>query len=305
MFMQTMAFYNYKWCMTVPVMTTWLRGLSALHYVRHFDSFFKYNPCVLSLSATVLGFQLMGFCMDFSDAQFIGLGLAYGKIFLRRVQHDERPDTDKDFLKRARTIGDQFVTKYCKGCDFHFCQSVKKVSFHVTDDPEHRTLFMKLANAWTKAPVLPSTGTSSAKQIVAKLENKFPKAAHWLKWWKKRANLFVAAEMSLVKPQDILASYPSTDNNLEAYHATLKRVSPRSELPIYVALTLAYNFAKNCETHALRIEDGTRKPNRKRGKQHERKKVPKDDLNKDEWVEPRPDTARALLNVRKKAASKK
>ena len=296
MFMQTMAFYNFNWGITVPVMTTWLRGLSALHYARHFDNFFKYNACVLTFVLALLTFQLMGFCMDFSDAQFIGLGLAYGKAYLRRVQHDERPDTDPTFIKDARAIGDKFIEKYCKGCEFHFAQSIRKVSFHVTDNEEHRAKFMKLAQDWVDAPLESSSGVSSAKQILERLEKKFPKAANWLKWWKKRAHLFVKSTMSLVKPADIMKSYPSTDNNMEAHHATVYRLVPRKELPIYLALNSTYCIAKNAEAHALAIMNGTRKPARKRGKQHTKSKVPKD-LQLDEWTAPRADSARAMRKL--------
>ena len=191
--------------------------------------FFKYNACVLTLALALLTFQLMGFCMDFSDAQFLGLGLAYGKAYLRRVQHDERPDTDPTFIKDARAIGDKFIEKYCKGCEFHFAQSIRKVSFHVTDNEEHRAKFMKLAQDWVDAPLESSSGVSSAKQILERLEKKFPKAANWLKWWKKRAHLFVKSAMSLLKPADIMKSYPSTDNNMEAHHATVYRLVPRKQ----------------------------------------------------------------------------
>ena len=37
MYMQTTAFYNYRWHMTIPVFTTFVRGLTALHYARHFE----------------------------------------------------------------------------------------------------------------------------------------------------------------------------------------------------------------------------------------------------------------------------
>ena len=111
MYMQTMAFYNFKWCMTVPVMSTWLRGLTAMHYCRHFDNFFKYNPDVIVMRGLEIFFQLMGFCMDFSDAQFIGLGIAYGKLFLRLVHKDQRHDNDRAFLLAAREIGEQFVIR--------------------------------------------------------------------------------------------------------------------------------------------------------------------------------------------------
>ncbi len=86
MYMQTTSFYNFKWNMTVPVMSTWLRGLTAMHYARHFDNFFKFHPDVVIVTAdTEVLFQLKGFCMDFSDVQFIGLGVAFGKLVLRQV----------------------------------------------------------------------------------------------------------------------------------------------------------------------------------------------------------------------------
>jgi hypothetical protein len=125
MYMQTMMFYNFKWKMTVPVMTTWLRGLTAMHYARHFDNFFKYNPEVIEVRGSDTYFKLKGFCMDFSDAQFIGLGVAYGKLVLRQLNKDLRHDRQLDFLHAARGLGTQFVNKYCKGCSFHFGQSIQ------------------------------------------------------------------------------------------------------------------------------------------------------------------------------------
>ncbi len=73
-------------------MTTWLKGLTAMQYARHFDNFFKHNLDVVKVLGNEAYFQLKGFCMDFSDAQFIGLGLAYGKLILRQVYKDQRHD---------------------------------------------------------------------------------------------------------------------------------------------------------------------------------------------------------------------
>jgi hypothetical protein len=176
LYMQTMAFYNFKWRMTIPVMTTWLKGFTAIHYCRHFDNFFKYNPEVLALRTQKLFFQLMGFCMDFSDAQFIGLGIAYGKVFLRRIYMDQRHDREGDFLAAARELGEQFVKKYCKGCKFHYGQSVRRVSMHVHTDDAKRTEFKTLAFAWAKAPLESKEGVLSANQVVDKIDAKFPLA---------------------------------------------------------------------------------------------------------------------------------
>ena len=43
--------------------------------------------------------------MEFSDAQFIGLGVAYGKLVLRQLNKDQRHDRDLDFLHAARGLG--------------------------------------------------------------------------------------------------------------------------------------------------------------------------------------------------------
>jgi hypothetical protein len=85
MYMQTTAMYNYSLKLTIPVFTTLLRGLTALDYTRHFDNLFKYCPDILQLVEGELKFRLRGWCMDFSDAQFMGLGLAYGKQYMKRV----------------------------------------------------------------------------------------------------------------------------------------------------------------------------------------------------------------------------
>jgi hypothetical protein len=299
MYMQTMAFYNFKWKMTVPVMTTWLRGLTAIHYARHFDNFFKFNPDVLVVRGAEAFFQLMGFCMDFSDAQFIGLGVAYGKLVLRQVHKDQRHDHDHSFLSAARVLGDQFVKKYCKGCLFHYAQSVRRVSMHVHADEAKRAEFRKLAFNWQKAPVEATMGVQSATQVVAMIDSRFPEAKNWTKWWRKRAHLIMEADMSLHKPEDIMASYPTTDNNLESFHAHFGHAMPRRHLPLYLGVSMTYHYAEKCKTDAKAMQEGTRKQNRERGPQHSRKRLPIA-LRKDEWVERAPENARSLRANKKR-----
>ena len=293
MYMQTMAFYNFKWHMTVPVFTTFLRGLTAIHYCRHFDNFFHYNPDVVIMREAEVFFQLMGFCMDFSDAQFIGLGIAYGKLFLRLVHKDTRDDRDVDFIKQARHYGDLFVARYCKGCLFHFVQSVRRVSVHVDVDDVKRREFTHLALQWQKAPSTGTPAVMSADQVVAKIESQFPAIRKWIKWWKKRAHLIIEGNMALVKPQEIMESKPPTDNNLEAFHSTWYHVIPRTHMPLFLGVALSYHFAENCRAHAEGIAAGDRKANRQRGSQHDRKRLPKA-LKADEWVQRPPENARSL-----------
>ena len=240
-------------------------------------------------------FQLKGFCMDFSDAQFIGLGVAFGKLVLRQVHKDLRHDAEPSFVNAARVIGESFVKKYCKGCFFHYTQSVRRVSMHVHADDEKRTEFRYLARKWQKAPVDSKDGAQSANQVVAEIERKFPSALHWTKWWKKRAHLIMEADMSLHKPDDVMKEYPSTNNNIESFHSHFAHAVPRQYLPLFMAVGAAYFYAKNCQKHAEGIQEGTRKEKRKRGSQHKRQKLSLE-YRKPEWVEPRSDTSRALRN---------
>ena len=269
-----------------------------------FDNFFKYNPDVVRVREKTTSFQLKGFCMDFSDAQFIGLGLAYGKLFLRGVHKDQRHDFEVAFLSAARPLGEKFVEKYCKGCEFHYAQSVRRVSMHVHVDDCKREEFKALAFKWQKAPIESKDGVPSANQVVAEIDSKFPLAKTWTKWWRKRAHLIMEADMSLTKSEDIMKSYPTTNNNIESFHAHFKHAVPRQHLPLFLAVRMAYHFAKNCEIHAKGIKDGTRKPNRKRGgpgSQHERRKLPIA-YRTDEWPEGRPpENSKALKRGRKKA----
>ena len=99
--------------------------------------------------------------------------------------------------------------------------------------------------------------------------------------------------MGLHKPEDIMASYPTANNNIESFHSHFKHTLPRQHLPLYQAVSMTYHFVKNIETHAQAIKDGTRKQNRKRGSQHERSRLPID-LSRDEWVERAPENAKAL-----------
>ena len=297
MYMQTIAFYNFKWNLTVPVMTTWLRGLTAMHYARHFDNFFKFNPTVVEVRQGKVYFGLRGFCMDFSDAQFIGLGVSYGKQVLRQVNKDTRHDRDPEFLDAARGLGEQFVMKYCVGCGFHYGQSIHRVSMHVHTDAVKRNEFKNLAFEWKKAPLVANGGVRSGDRVVAAIESKFPAAKNWTTWWKKRAHLIIEAEMSKHKPEDILASYPTTDNNLEAFHSKFASVVPRKYVPLLLGVSLAYNYIQNMEAHVHAMAEGTRKPSRKRGPQHNRKRLAKD-LTADEFVEQPPENARRLKTRR-------
>ena len=104
----------------------------------------------------------------------------------------------------------------------------------------------------------------------------------------------MVSNMSLVKPPDVMATYPTTDNNLEAFHSKFEAAVPRSSLPLFLGVAMAYHFVENCRNHAKMIESGYRKPNRKRGAQHNKKRGAKDDLQKDEWIKPPPEKARAL-----------
>ena len=105
--------------------------------------------------------------------------------------------------------------------------------------------------------------------------------------------------MSQNKPDDIMASYPTTNNTIESFHSTFKHAVPRQTLPLYIAVSMTYHYAQNCQIHAESIQEGTRKQNRKRGSQHERKKLPIA-LRKDEWLERPPESAKALEPKKKR-----
>ena len=164
---------------------------------------------------------------------------------------------------------------------------------HVHTDSDKRAEFKKLAFQWQKAPLKAKGGVPSADQVVTAIESKFPAAKNWTTWWKKRAHLIIEAEMSQHKPEDILASYPTTDNNLEAFHSKFASVVPRKYVPLLLGVSLAYNYIQNMEAHVHAMAEGTRKPSRKRGPQHNRKRLAKE-LTADEFVVPPPENARRL-----------
>ena len=101
------------------------------------------------------------------------------------------------------------------------------------------------------------------------------------------------ADMGLAKPADIMQTYPSTDHKLEDYHWTFSHAVPRSDLPLFLGVPMAYHFTENCRVHAEGMLEGDRKEKRKRGSQHERRRLPKD-LRSDEWTERRPESARSF-----------
>ena len=112
-------------------------------------------------------------------------------------------------------------------------------------------------------------------------------------WGRKRAHLIMESVMQLFKPEDIMKTYPSTDNNLEAFHSTFAHAVPRTALPLFLAVSMTYHFTENCRSHAESMLEGDRKANRKRGSQHDRKRLPKD-FHADEWVQRPPENANAL-----------
>jgi hypothetical protein len=293
MYMQTTAFYNYRWHMTIPVFTTFVRGLTALHYARHFDNFFKFCPDILRMVDRDVYFTLRGWCMDFSDAQFIGLSLAYGKFYLRRVHHDIRIEADLKFIGEALNIGDQFVKKYCKGCDFHWGQAVHRMAIKLSADTKLQDDFKFLAFNWQKAKSI-----QDGQQVVRKIRARYPELAQWVDWWQKRAHLVILAEMTAAKSDDIMRRYPTTDNMLESFHATFQKVVPRDRLPLFLAVVMLYQFVENLRVHSVAIASGHAKPKRKRGKIHDGDLLAKR-LVADEWTEPRPeDVRKAKLRTR-------
>jgi hypothetical protein len=164
---------------------------------------------------------------------------------------------------------------------------------HVHTDENKRNEFTKLAWEWKSAPLKAKEGARSAAQVVAKIDKKFPLAKNWTKWWKKRAHLIIESDMTNAKFEDFMKTFPTTNNNLEAFHATFGFAVPSSRLPMFLAVSMTYHFASNCKLHAESILDGSRKKKRKRGSQHSRSKLPRD-LRADEWVERPPEKARAL-----------
>ncbi len=45
---------------------------------------------------------------------------------------------------------------------------------------------------------------------------------------------------------NIMKSYPTTNNNIESFHAHFKHAVLRQHLPLFRAVRMAYHFAKNC-----------------------------------------------------------
>jgi hypothetical protein len=99
--------------------------------------------------------------------------------------------------------------------------------------------------------------------------------------------------MTQVKPEDIMASYPTTNNNIESFHSTFAHAAPRKNVPLYLGVSMAYHFATIVEAQATAMEAGRRKPPRDRGLQGKRRRLAKD-LVADEFIVPPPENARRL-----------
>jgi hypothetical protein len=299
-YMQTTAVFDYELRITIVLLTTWMKRLDGISYSKHYDDLFE-NTNLLQVHLGAVKFCAKGFMMDFADAQVIGLALSYGKAVLRHIKKDTRKNNDMSFLQDARAIGEPFVKKHCFGCLFHFAQSVKKVSKHVSTDEGQRKKFSTAARKLEKMKADDFPGACT------KLVKDFPLCENWMKWWShpNRAHLIFEAAMAPHKLDDMIANHPTTNNNIEAYHRTFKRSCTRQAMPIYMAMTAAWNFSMATQRIVLDLRSGAELPRRNRSKQN-KKRSALDDMQKEEFVERIPENASSLAkkSMRKKQRKK-
>ena len=65
-----------------------------------------------------------------------------------------------------------------------------------------------------------------------------------------------------MKAADVLKGHPSCNNNIEAYHRVFKRILTRVGVPIYLAVSMAFNLAETRRIQADKIERGAIRPAR-------------------------------------------
>jgi len=131
--------YNFRLRRTIPLLFTFVKYANAQAFAKHFETLFNYFDV---LCPETFEFKLQGFMLDYSDAQILGLEVALGMYALKR-KGNVMPQDSAEFLKLSRARGVEFSNKYCKGCDFHYAQSVDRVSRRVDGDVKE---FKKLTN---------------------------------------------------------------------------------------------------------------------------------------------------------------
>ncbi|EGG09506.1 uncharacterized protein MELLADRAFT_95997 [Melampsora larici-populina 98AG31] len=158
-YLLTTSMYNEKLQRWIPILLTWLGGLSTLHYKAHFVTLLK------QIQKTELSDRekrrLVEQVVDFSVAQKNGFIDAYLEVF---NIHDRKIPFSK-----------------LHGCEQHYQQAVTHIS------KNHKIVKVNMVGTWKKLCrelLLPDEpGRPNLEQRFKDLRRLFPLAKKWIDWW--------------------------------------------------------------------------------------------------------------------------
>ncbi|POW19408.1 hypothetical protein PSHT_04672 [Puccinia striiformis] len=207
----------------IPVLLTFIRGLSEDYYQIHFAILFRQ---FIDHSITEAERQaITRSVVDFSAAQRKGFIAAYVEVF----------------KTSAKEAGDQL-----KGCKEHFRQSVTRIKRNrgvVTSDE------VNLFTSMCEGLLLPTKVDGPTHEMrIDEIRRRFPKAKRWIDWWSVadvESTLFPSRRKMLEDSPDGDDGLPESTNAQESMHRVYYMFSSGKK-PLLVGMVELYAF-----THAL------------------------------------------------------
>jgi hypothetical protein len=272
---------------TVPVFTTWQRRLHAAAYAIQWENVFLYGK-ILTPNGTVL---IAGFVLDFSDAQRLGLQIAYGRHLARfegaqlpRISHDEAAD-------RRHAEKGKSILNYVKGCAFHWGQSTNRVA-RIAVPLGQEAVWNKLVKKLMDRDLTVVVWKDTWKQIV----KKFPKCQKWAKWWMHPDRAWMAFPCMKNQTPEWKLNAPSTNNNAEAFNRDEQRMMS-TYMPVAVSVLSTHVYAHNVRMDYHAVESGQAPPRPdRRGKSRGKRQQSRQCSNDEHPLGKCPETKRALIH---------
>lgn len=171
----TSSVYSFKLRRSIPIFTSYQKGLDEESYAAHFYALLLHNRTLMKKENGKWTLATKGFLVDFSDSQRKGFLKACGMFILTK---NGVLKTEPEYFERASRLGEQFA-EFLHGCEFHFQQSVRKVVSNSKLVPhDQKKAFHKAIDK------LLDEDESVFNAGIRELETNFPEIESWLKWWK-------------------------------------------------------------------------------------------------------------------------
>ncbi|KAJ7580081.1 hypothetical protein C8J56DRAFT_795609 [Mycena floridula] len=237
--------YNEVLAAWVPVLYTWLHGLTAEHFQHHFR---RFNRMIVEISGKRFKRELLVHCMDFSAAQ----KKAHATEFAATVVNRENPFLDYDeHMKECEKLI-KAATEYQKGCEFHFSESTTRI--RRTIPAVELPLFNELVHTLQHSEKL-----KEYNQAVKTFIASFPDQKGWLIWWLQEnvARTIFAAKRAMAPK--LASMIPNTTNPIENQHSLLHHATGTKH-GLIEGFEDMYLFVDEIETRYDAIKSGDMRP---------------------------------------------